>query len=105
MFKAMMVFTCAAALMAGANAAAISKAAFGKTADGKPIDIYTLTNAKGVEARIMTYGGTLVSLKVPDRKGQMGDVVLGFDSAANYVAGVPFYGAIIGRYGNRIAGG
>jgi aldose 1-epimerase len=105
MLKIMIACTCVAALMAGADAAPIAKAVFGKTADGKPIDIYTLTNAKGVEARIMTYGGTLVSLKVPDRKGQMASVVLGFDSAAPYVAGVPFYGAIIGRYGNRIAGG
>ncbi len=105
MVKFLMTCTCAAALMAGADAAAISKAQFGKTADGKPIEIYTLTNAKGVEARIMTFGGALVSLKVPDRNGHMASVVLGFDSAAPYVAGVPFYGALGGRYANRIAHG
>lgn len=105
MYKVMIACTCAAALMAGANAAATPKAAFGHTADGKPIDVYTLTNAKGVEARVMTYGGTLVSLKVPDRAGHLANVVLGFDNAQPYIAGVPFYGATIGRYGNRIANG
>ncbi len=104
MLKLMTAVLCTTALAAGAQAA-ITHAPFGKTADGKPIEVYTLTNAKGMEARIMTYGGTLVSLKAPDRKGQMADVVLGFDSAEPYVAGVPFYGALIGRYGNRIAGG
>lgn len=105
MLKAMMACTCVAALMAAANAAPIGKAPFGKTADGKEIDVYTLTNAKGMEARIMTYGGTLVSLKAPDRNGHMASVVLGFDSAKPYVEGVPFYGALIGRYANRIANG
>jgi len=92
---------------AGANNAAAmpQKAPFGQTADGKSVDIYTLTNKSGAEARIMTYGGTLVSLKVPDRNGQLGNVVLGFDSLDSYLAGVPFFGATIGRYGNRIAGG
>lgn len=105
MNKLMIAGTCAAALMAGANAAATPKADFGRTADGKPIEAYTLTNAKGAEARVMTFGATLVSLKMPDRAGHMANVVLGFDDAKNYVAGVPFYGATIGRYGNRIAGG
>jgi aldose 1-epimerase len=83
---------------------AVQKAPFGKTADGKAVEIYTLTNKNGLEARIMTYGATLVSLEVPDRSGHLADVVLGFDSVSPYVTGVPFYGATIGRFANRIAG-
>src|SRR5215813_571861 len=82
----------------------ITKAPFGTTG-GKPVDIYTLTNSKGVEARIMTYGGTVVSLEVPDRKGKLGDVVLGYDSLADYERSTFYFGALIGRYGNRIARG
>jgi aldose 1-epimerase len=85
--------------------AAVQKAPFGKTADGAAVDIYTLSNKSGVEAKVSTFGATLVSLKVPDRAGKLGNVVLGFDSVDNYVKGVPFYGATIGRYGNRIAAG
>ena len=83
----------------------ITKQPFGKTADGTPVDIYTLTNAKGMEARIMTYGGIIVSLKVPDRNGKFDDVELGFDSLEPYLQGHPFFGALVGRYGNRIAKG
>ena len=97
------------AMIVSANAkgttAMPQKAPFGQTTDGKAVDIYTLTNKSGAEARIMTYGGTLVSLKVPDRNGQLGNIVLGFDSLDPYLAGVPYYGATIGRFGNRIAGG
>ncbi|HEY0375585.1 MAG TPA: aldose epimerase family protein [Pyrinomonadaceae bacterium] len=76
------------------------------TADGKEVSIYTLTNRKGAEARITNYGGIVVSLRVPDRKGQLDDVVLGFDTLDEYVAGnPPYFGAIIGRYANRIAKG
>ena len=89
----------------GAALAHVQKAPFGHTAEGKSVDVYTLTNKNGVEARIMTYGATLVSLKVPDKNGHMGDVVLGFDKLDPYLAGVPYFGATIGRYGNRIAGG
>ena len=83
----------------------ITKQLFGKTADGKPVDIYTLTNTKGMEARIMTYGGIIVSLKTPDRNGKFADVELGFDSLDPYLKGHPFFGALVGRYGNRIAKG
>jgi len=88
----------------------ISQAPFGKTADGTPVEIYTLRNGHGMEARIMTYGGILQSLKVPDKSGQFGDVVLGFDDLdgyvnTNYVKSCPYFGALIGRYGNRIANG
>jgi aldose 1-epimerase len=83
----------------------ISQAPFGKTADGTPVEIYTLRNAKGCEARIMTYGGIVVSLKVPDKNGNFGDVVLGYDKLDGYLTNNPFFGALVGRYGNRIAGG
>jgi aldose 1-epimerase len=83
----------------------LTRADFGETPDGTPVAIYTLTNKHGMEAGITTYGGRVVSLKTPDRKGAMGDVVLGFDSVAGYVANAgPFFGALIGRYGNRIGG-
>lgn len=83
----------------------ISKAPFGKTKDGKDVEIYTLTNSRGSEARIITYGGAVVSLTMPDKQGKLGDVVLGFDSIGNYERHTAFFGALIGRYGNRIARG
>jgi aldose 1-epimerase len=87
----------------------INQASFGKTPDGTPVEIYTLRNSKGMEARIMTYGGIVVSLKVPDKNGKFDDVVLGFDNLDgytkdSYVKGCPYFGALIGRYGNRIGG-
>jgi aldose 1-epimerase len=80
---------------------------FGKTRAGEPVELYTLTNSKGMQADIMTYGGILVSLKTPDRGGKLADVVLGFDSIDGYVNDPPppYFGALIGRYGNRIGGG
>jgi aldose 1-epimerase len=83
----------------------VKKAGFGKTADGQDVDIYTLTNRRGAEARIITYGGAVVSLKVPDRRGHLDDVVLGFDTIEEYQKQSFFIGALIGRYGNRIARG
>jgi aldose 1-epimerase len=80
-----------------------SKSSFGKTPDGQDVDLYLLTNKNGMEAAISTYGGTVVSLKVPDRGGKFADVVLGYDSVDGYVADKVFFGATIGRYGNRIA--
>ena len=78
---------------------------FGTTADAAPITLYTLTNRGGLEARIMTYGGILVSLRTPDRSGELADVTLGFDDLTPYLQGHPYFGALIGRYGNRIAEG
>ncbi len=79
--------------------------AFGKTAGGQAVTLYTLSNAKGMEAAIIDFGATVVSLKVPDRKKQAGDVVLGYDDVAGYENGKAYFGATIGRYGNRIAHG
>ncbi len=81
----------------------LSRAEFGKTADGAPVQIYTFTNKNGLEARITNYGGIVVSLKAPDRKGAMADVILGFDTLHDYLtSSSPYFGALIGRYGNRI---
>jgi aldose 1-epimerase len=87
------------------SADTISAAPFGKATDGTPVQIYTLRNRHGMEARIMTYGGIVESLKVPDRNGRLDDVVLGYDNLAGYLTNSPFFGALIGRYGNRIAKG
>src|SRR2546421_1167356 len=83
----------------------VTKQSFGKTKEGEPVDLYTLRNNKGAEARISNYGGLVISLKVPDRNGEMGDVVLGYDNLADYIKQSPYFGALIGRYGNRIAKG
>jgi aldose 1-epimerase len=87
----------------------VSSQPFGKMPDGTPVEIYTLSEG-GYEARIATYGGIVVSLKVPDRNGKPADVVLGFDDVDGYIsnfngASDAFFGAIIGRYANRIAHG
>ena len=87
----------------------VSSEPFGKMPDGAPVEIFTLTDG-AYEARVATYGGILVSLKAPDRKGNSADVVLGFDNLDGYVANFngsadAFFGAIIGRYANRIAHG
>jgi aldose 1-epimerase len=83
----------------------VEKQSFGTAPDGQAIDIYTLKNAKGMEAKITNFGATLVSLRVPDRAGKFDDVVLGFDSLDGYVKLNTYFGATIGRYGNRIAHG
>lgn len=83
----------------------VSSAPFGKLPDGTPVEMFTLTNANGVEVRAISYGGIITSLKVPDRSGELADVVLGFDSLDGYLKGHPYFGAIVGRYGNRIARG
>ena len=78
---------------------------YGQTSEGIDVNLFTLTNRNGVEMRVTNYGGIIVSLKVPDARGQFDDVVLGYDSLAGYIEENPYFGAIIGRYGNRIAGG
>jgi len=80
----------------------ISQQTFGKTQDGTAVDIFTLTNSNGVEVRAITYGGIIVSLRTPDKNGKLDDIVLGFDTLDSYLGKHPYFGAIIGRYGNRI---
>ena len=77
---------------------------FGKMPDGQIIDLYRLTNRSGMNVAITNYGARIVSIDVPDRNGKMADVVLGFDNLAGYLSNNPYFGAIVGRYGNRIGG-
>jgi len=93
-----------AAQNSSARGPKLTHQSWGKTPQGQAVELYTLTNARGMEARIITYGGILVSLKVPDRRGKFADVVAGFDSLDGYVSQPPppFFGALIGRYANRI---
>jgi aldose 1-epimerase len=83
----------------------VQKEPFGVLPDGTAVDIYVLTNAFGLKARLMTYGATLVSLELPDRNGKFEDCVLGYDGLDGYVKNSPYFGSIVGRYGNRIAKG
>lgn len=92
-------------LIVTASGQTVKKDNFGKTNDGQIVDIYTLTNKNGLEAKITNFGGIITSLKVPDRQGKIEDVVLGFDNLDGYLKGSPYFGALIGRYGNRIAKG
>ena len=95
-----------AALLAGcATSKTINQQPFGKTTDGTAVQVYTLRNVKGATARITNYGGILLSLMMPDRDGKLADVVLGYDDLENYLRFNPYFGALVGRYGNRIANG
>jgi len=78
---------------------------FGKTLQGEQVDLYTLTNSNGLKAKITNYGGIVVSLEVPDRDGKMADIVLGYDNVGAYIKTSPYFGALVGRYGNRIGKG
>jgi aldose 1-epimerase len=84
---------------------AIDKKEFGKLYDGREVYLYILKNQSGAEAKIINYGATVVSLTMPDRNGKYADIVLGYDSLDNYVNGSSYFGAIVGRYANRIAKG
>src|SRR5450432_3814390 len=83
----------------------IVRSPFGQLPDGAAVDLYRLRNRRGMEAHIATYGGIVTYLTAPDRHGHYADVVLGYDSLAGYLASSPYFGALIGRYGNRIAKG
>ena len=83
----------------------IVKESYGKTRDSQHVDIYTLTNNNGMEIRITNYGGIIQSLTAANRDGKYEDVVLGYDELDSYIEATPYFGAIVGRYGNRIANG
>src|SRR5712664_58170 len=85
--------------------ASVERSNFGTLDDGTVIESFTLRNAKGAMARVITYGATLTELRVPDRKGELDDVVLGFDNLKSYRGPHPHFGGTIGRYANRIAKG
>ena len=103
MAAALCVLVCCGAA-AAQRGGSVKREDFGRTPDGRAVSVYTLTNRRGAEARIADYGGAVVSLKVPDRRGRLADVVLGFDDMAGYLAQDSYIGALIGRYGNRIGG-
>lgn len=101
-----LAFALCVTVLARPAAAEIHALDFGKTKDGEPVKIYELKNASGMTARIMTRGATLVSLEVPDRDGKLADVVFGFDNATGYESkDNGYFGATVGRYGNRIGKG
>jgi aldose 1-epimerase len=83
----------------------MQKSVFGTTQEGQEVFAYTLKNKSGMEATVITFGATLVSLSAPDRNGAMADIVLGFDSLSSYLTQNPYFGSTIGRYGNRIGKG
>jgi len=87
-----------------ASAAQVVRSAFGRTPDGRDVELFTLTNG-GVEVRTIPYGATIVSIRVSDRSGHVADIVLGFDNLDGYLKPNPYFGAAVGRYGNRIAKG
>src|SRR5262245_12553622 len=101
-----MLTLCAAITLLGGiddrGKASVSKENFGKTPDGQAVEIYTLTNANGVEAKITTYGAIVVSLKTPDRDGKLDDIVLGFANLDGYLKDHSYFGATICRFGNRL---
>jgi aldose 1-epimerase len=82
-----------------------TRASFGHTADGRNVEIVTLTNSRGMQARVISYGASLQSLLVPDRNGKLADVVLGYDDLQDYLDRRQYFGATVGRYANRIARG
>jgi aldose 1-epimerase len=83
----------------------VSRSSFGQLPDGRTVDLYTLTNTHGVEVRVMTYGAIITVVRTPDRAGHVDDIALGFDSLAGYLGEHPYFGAVVGRYANRIAHG
>jgi aldose 1-epimerase len=99
------LMTMTIATTSAVSQASVTKAPFGTATDGTPVEIYTITSGT-TEVRIMTYGARVVSLKVPDKDGKVGDVVLGFNKVEDYEADKSaYFGAVVGRYGNRIAKG
>src|SRR5882724_8230376 len=101
--SAICLLACAMPTSSAAAGGQISKKPFGQMQDGTTVDLYTLRNRHGVEVKISNYGGIVVSISAPDRNGQFADVVLGYDNLDSYLKENPFFGAMVGRYGNRIA--
>ena len=85
------------------NTGTTTKPAYGNLPDGQEVFLYTLTNGHGLEMKVTNYGGLITSLKTPDRNSVLEDIVLGYDSLAGYLTQSPLFGAIVGRYANRIA--
>lgn len=87
------------------NGSLCSEAGFGATREGQAASIFTLKNCDGLSVQVTNYGGAVTNLRIPDREGRLDNVVLGYETLAEYESGAAFFGALIGRYGNRIAGG
>ena len=100
-----LVLTCAAACTPAAPHPTVMRAPFGRLPDGRSVELFTIRNGHGIEVRAMTYGAIITSLQTPDRNGTPADIVLGFDSLSAYLAGSPYFGAVVGRFANRIAAG
>jgi aldose 1-epimerase len=82
--------------------AGVAREAFGRTGEGIPVEVFSLTNKAGVEIKAISFGAIITSIRIPDRTGALADVTLGFDSLDGYLKEHPFFGAVVGRYGNRI---
>lgn len=95
---------CVTVPVSGNGAPSITRAPFG-TMDGKPVELFTLTNSHGIEIRLTNYGAIITALRTPDRSGHFDDIVLGYDSFAGWLHNGEYFGAVVGRYGNRIARG
>ena len=92
-------------LLSNCSTVKVSKTPFGSTSNGTAVDLFTLENPNGMQAKITSYGGILTQLHVPDKNGKLGDVVLGYDKLSSYIKASPYFGCITGRYANRIAKG
>ena len=92
-------------LLSNCSTVKVSKSPFGKTSDGTSVELFTLENSNGMKAKITNYGGIVTQLHVPDKDGNLGDVVLGYDKLSSYIKASPYFGCITGRYANRIAKG
>lgn len=103
-FIAMTVVSCSTETRVN-DKASVTKASFGTMPDGTAVDLFTLVNKNNLEVKVITYGGIITAIKVPDREGKFDDIVLGYDNLESYLKSSPYFGAIIGRYGNRIAKG
>ncbi len=101
----LLLFSTGACRTNGKAQSSMTKTSFGRLPDGREVSQYTLTSRSGIAAQIITYGATITSLRVPDRNGKIDDVVLGYDSLQGYIDGASYFGAIVGRYGNRIGKG
>ena len=104
-FRILTLLLAMAALSSSARTPAVTVAPFGQMPDGRPVSLYTLVNASGLRADVTNYGGIIVRLYAPDRHGKLDDVVLGFDTLESYLKATPYFGALIGRVGNRTAVG
>ena len=93
-----------AALSSGGGGA-VTRSVFGRLPDGTPVDRFTLNNGRGLEVQLMSYGAAIISVRAPDRRGRVADVVLGFDAFDDYLTRSRYFGTVVGRFGNRIARG